>query len=354
MIDKVSVVVVNYNGERYLDVCLSAVARLEGPVDEVLVVDNASTDASRALLAERFPQVRVIALERNDGPCPARNAGMRAARNRWVLALDNDAIVLPDVLVKLAREVREGVALVQPRSVFHSDPERVHYDGGGLHYVGLIALRNFYAPLSSASGARVEEVDCAVAVALLVDRELVLDCGGYDARYFILFEDLDLSYRLRARGLKILSVADALVQHMGGTSGISFREGPSYPARRVFLHSRNRWMHLAKNHAAWTLVVSAPGLLLYELVAFAFACAAGSPLAWLRGKLEFLELLPGLLRDRRAVQSRRTLRDARLLRGGPLALTPALSSSAPRAFAQRCIDLALRGWWRCARLVLPG
>src|SRR5437762_13200421 len=85
----ISVVVCNYNGERYLDECLAAVEKLEGRVDEVIVVDNASTDASLSILRERWPRVRVIPMPRNEGPCPARNAGMRAARNRWVLALDN-------------------------------------------------------------------------------------------------------------------------------------------------------------------------------------------------------------------------------------------------------------------------
>ena len=74
-------------------------------------------------------------------------------------------------------------------------------------------------------------VDCAVAVALLLDRDAVFAAGGYDESFFILFEDLDLSFRLRALGHRILSVEDAIVLHKGGTPGISFREGPS--ARRT-------------------------------------------------------------------------------------------------------------------------
>ena len=260
MSGEISVVVVNYNGAAYLARCLGAVRALRGPVDEVIVVDNASTDESRALVARDFPEVRVIALAANEGPSPARNAGMRAAKHRWVLALDNDAVVEPDVLEKLLAARRAGVVLVQPRSVFDAEPARVHYDGGAFHYAGLIVLRNFYTPLASAEGSGVREVDCAVSVALLVDRETVLALGGYDARYFILFEDLDLSYRLRARGHAIVSVPDALVRHLGGTPGISFRDGPSYPASRVFLHARNRWMFLARNYQARTLLVHAARL----------------------------------------------------------------------------------------------
>ena len=136
----ISVAVCNYNGEAYLDDCLSAVRGLKGGVDEILVVDNNSTDGSLSILAERHPDVRVIRMAQNNGPCPARNAGMRAAKNRWVLALDNDAVVQADALEKMARAAVSAtdavsgaatpVAIVQPRSVFFSEPGRVHYDGG--------------------------------------------------------------------------------------------------------------------------------------------------------------------------------------------------------------------------------
>jgi GT2 family glycosyltransferase len=350
----VSVVVCNFDGERYLDECLAAVYALRGEVSEVIVVDNASRDASRRILAERHPRVRVIAMERNDGPCPARNAGLRAAANRWVLALDNDAVPAPDVLEKLvaAARSRPAVALVQPRSVFASEPSRVHYDGGAFHYAGLIALRNFYRPLAEAEGEGTLAVDCAVSVALLCDRDAVLAAGGYDESFFILFEDLDLSYRLRSRGLEILSVEDAIVLHKGGTPGISFREGPRYPADRVFLHSRNRWFFLAKNYRASTLLAALPGLLLYELVWLGFAASSGGLVAWARGKLRFLRDLPRTLDARREQQARRTVGDRRLLAGGPLTVTPALRSKPLARAVLGALDRCLRGWWRVARLAV--
>jgi GT2 family glycosyltransferase len=347
----VSVVVVNWNGEAYLDECLSAVAELRGDVGEVLVVDNASTDRSLAILAERHPSVKIIRMEGNFGPARARNVGMRAAASRWVLALDNDAIVPPDMLEKLAAAAarEEGTAIAQPRSVFHADRGRVHYDGGGFHYAGLIALRNFYRPISEADGNGVLAVDCAVAVALLLDRDAVLDAGGYDETFFILFEDLDLSFRLRALGRAILSVEDAIVLHKGGTAGISYRQGPSYPPSRVLYHSRNRWLYLAKDYRAWTLFVAMPGLVLYELAWFGFALASGGTLNWFRGKLQFLRLLPHVLRERRSFQARRRLRDRDLLVGGPLTVTPSIGRRVLSRGLLSALDLCLRGWWGIAR-----
>lgn len=347
----VSVVVCNYNGEQHLPHCLDAVCALRGAVGEVIVVDNASSDRSRELLAERYPEVSVLALPDNRGPAVARNAGMRAARHRWVLALDNDAVVLPDLLEKLAAAAVADpeAAIVQPRSVFDHEPTRVHYDGGSFHYAGLIALRNFYRPLAEAEGSGVVPVDCAIAVALLLDRERVLALGGYDEGYFILFEDLDLSYRLRLAGQRILSVEDAIVRHRSGTAGVSYREGPSYPRRRAYLHSRNRWHFLAKCYRTRTLVAALPGLALYECAWLAFALAQGNGQAWLEGKRAFFRDYSAIRRSRADVRELRRATDRSLLTGGPLTVTPSVASSRPQRIVLGILDVLLRAWWTIAR-----
>jgi GT2 family glycosyltransferase len=281
---------------------------------------------------------------------------MRAAHHRWVLALDNDAICTPSMLSQLCAAVAArseiaiaDVAIAQPRSVFATEPGRVHYDGGSLHYAGLIALRNFYTPLEDAVGHGTIDVNCAVAVALLVDRDALLALGGYDETMFILFEDLDLSFRLRATGRRILSVEDAIVLHAGGTPGISFREGPTYPGSRVFFHSRNRWTYMAKCFRKRTILVALPGLALYELTWFAFALLSGSIGPWWRGKRAFLALRPHIRRERARFQSARTRNDRDLLVPGPLTVTPALRASALRRALISSLGAMLALWWKIVR-----
>lgn len=347
----VSAVVCNYNGEGYLAGCLDALLQLEGGLDECIVVDNASTDGSLALLDQRYPAVRVVQMGHNAGPAVARNEGMRQARNGWVLAVDNDAVVMPGLLAQLRRAAEDEprAVIVQPRSVFHHERDRVHYDGGAAHYAGLIALRNFYVPLAEAEGAGTLAVDVAVSVCLLVDRDVLLGAGGYDETYFILFEDLDLSYRLRCAGHAILSVEDAIVLHDAGTPGTSFREGKRYPSNRVLYHSRNRWLFLLKCFRWRTLVLSLPALLVYETVWFGFAVAKGGLLAWLCGKGQVLRLLPQLAAKRRQAQTGRRIPDRELLVGGPMTVTPALDSGGASSACLRGLDGLLRAWWRLVR-----
>lgn len=350
----ITAVVVNFDGAHYLPACLDAL--LAGAVvpQEVIVVDNASTDGSRELVAERYPDVTVLALTENRGPAAARNAGMRAARHELVLTLDNDVTLEAAALGRMADALLEdpGLVAVQARSLVASDPGTVHYDGGDAHYVGLLVLRNFFVPLDEARGNGTEDVGAFVSLCVLQRNAEVLEVGGYDEALEILFEDADLSYRLRTRGWRLAVVGDAHCLHGPGTAGTSFRAA-SYPKRRVFLHARNRWILLAKNHRLWTLVVGAPALLVYEIYWLAFATLQGGLGSYLAGKWAFFGLLPHVLRERRGVGRARTVGDRALLVGGPLTLSPQLRAKPLQRVLTAPLDAFLRAWWALVRPLVP-
>lgn len=348
---QVAAVVVNWNGAQHIGHCLAGLAAQAERVAEVIVVDNASTDASLDVVRERCPAARVIEMGTNRGPCPARNRGLAEAATAWVLLLDNDAVLEPLALERMlaAAAADPRAAVVQPRSVFDAEPERVHYDGGAPHYLGLFSLRNFYRPLAQAEGRGAVAVGGAVSVALLVRRDLLLELGGFDERFFILFEDLDLSLRLSMRGHAIVSVEDALVRHRGGTPGLSFRDAGPYPRSRAFLHSRNRWLLLLKDCRWRTLILTAPAQLAFELVWACFALGSGSFGGWLSGKLALARGLGAVLAARGDAQRGRSVPDRALFVGGPLTIAPQLAASGARAAAFAALDRCLRLWWAIVR-----
>lgn len=314
---------------------------------EVLVIDNASTDGSVALLEREFPAARIIKMQKNDGPCPARNRGMEEARTPLVLALDCDIILPPNCIQKLAAAFGNNAALAvaAPRAIPEEAREFIQYDGAYFHYVGLLALRNFYVRAERADGRGTVDVDAYVSMAALVDREKLLKVGGYDPAFFILFEDSDLSYRLRSAGFRIVCIEDATVIHRGGTEGTSFRAG-LYPSRRVFLHSRNRWLFIMKNYQWFSILRGIPGLFIYEIVAILFALAKLAPIAYIHGKCSFLYYLPSALRARRSTRARQIINDREFIRGGPLTLWPPLRAGAFEAAAARALDATLQLCWR--------
>lgn len=353
--EPVDVVVVNWNGRRHVERLVLALQALRGPVGALLVVDGASEDGSAQDIAAALPQGRIVQLGRNAGPSVARNAGLRAATSARVLLLDNDAYVALDVLERLSKALdsRRDAAIAQPRSVFADEPARVHYDGGAPHHAGLIALRNFYVPLAQAEGAGIVETGCCVSVALLVRKDALLSVGGFDEQMFILFEDLDLSYRLRAAGWTILSDEEALCLHGGGTPDLSFRGGARYPHSRIYHHSKNRWLHLANNYRARTLACCVPSLLAYEAVQLGFALVAGGGglgglAAWWRGKRDWWRARAAWRERRAQLERMRTRKDRDLLVGGPLTLTPAAARGLKQWLA-RALDAWMRAWWGLLR-----
>ncbi len=350
-IGPIDAAVCNFNGREHLPFCLEALFAQSLPLRQVILVDNASTDGSVEWVQQNYPSVQIERLMQNQGPSPARNRGLELAQSAWVLLVDNDAVLEPDAVLHLARcaAAHPKAALVQPRSVFFDDPARVHYDGGAFHYCGLLALRNFGVQRVKAMGQGEVEVPAAVSVALLARRAALARQQAFDPGYFILFEDLDLSYRLRALGHGIYSAEDAICRHRGGTGGISFRSG-DYPRRRTRLHSRNRWRFVLKCYRLRTLLVALPGLLVYELASVVFAATSGTFFAWCLGKWDLLRAMPEIVQQRGAflAQRRRTckergicpLRDRDLLVAGPLTVHPGVESR-----AVRWLSRALATWW---------
>lgn len=347
----VSAIVVNWNGKDYLPACLDALLAQEPPPAEVLVVDNHSTDGSRELVAARYPTVRVIDTGRNAGPCHARNVGAAAAAHELCLFVDNDVVLHPGAL----RELRACLAadpraaMVQARSLCGDDENVVHYDGGDLHFLGTLVLRNWYRPLAEADVPD-GPIGAAIALCFLTRKSVYQAVGGFDEHLFILYEDNEFSYKLRMRGHTIRLCARALCTHQAGTAGLSVRgEAAVYPGRRTYLHSKNRWYVLITCMRWRTFLLTMPAQLVYGIVYAGFGVRRGHLRDWLRGKWELLKMLPQALRARGPAQRGRTVPDRDLLVAEPVTLNPGLAEKGAAAALRRGLDRFFAGYWAVVR-----
>lgn len=347
----ISAVVVNWNGKQYLPDCLDALLAQDPAPDEVLLVDNHSEDGSREFVAERYPAVKILDTGYNAGPAYARNMGVEAASHERVLLVDNDVVLQAGCLRVLSAELEtagEDCALVQARALCADDPEVVHYDATDLHYLGLLVLHNWFVPRPQARAPE-ESNGGLVALCFLCRRSTYRAVGGFEPAYFILFEDSDLAWRLRLRGQTLRLCPEALVLHGGGTASLSVRgaeAGRAYPARRVYLHSRNRPMLLLTCMSLRGLILSAPAQLAYELLQGVFALSKGHPWAWLRGKFALLGQLRRILQARSAAQAGRRVPDRQLLVAGPLSLNPGVGRGGA---LHRFLDTCFSAWWKLVR-----
>ena len=227
MTPTVSVIVVSYNAREHLERCLGALAG----EPEVIVVDSGSTDGSRELVRERFTGVRLVEPAENRGYGAGCNEGMRAASGRWLLLLNSDAWPVGDAVGKLVAFAEE-----RPRLGI-AGPRLSNLDGSlqrsvrGFPTLWRLATEYFFlrklAPgtraLNAFYGAGFDHRTPAVAeflmgAALLLRREAVDEVGGFDERFFMFSEEVDLCYRMRGAGWAVEFCPEAEFVHVGGAS----------------------------------------------------------------------------------------------------------------------------------------
>ncbi len=248
-----SVVIPTWNGKHHLEANLGSVveAMAGNPDNEVIVVENGSSDGTVEYLQEAFPTVRVLALEENLGFGGGSNAGFEAARNDIVVLLNNDMRVEPDFLEPLLEGFDDPQVFAVTAQIFFSDPTRRREETGLTH--GRWTARGL--ELGHAIDEQVDRLYPAFYAgggSSAYDRKKFLEIGGFDAllRPFY-YEDSDLSFMAWKRGWKVLYAPGSVVYHEHrGTIGKKFTSG--YVNRVI---EKNRLLFVWKNiHSAGRLV----------------------------------------------------------------------------------------------------
>jgi GT2 family glycosyltransferase/glycosyltransferase involved in cell wall biosynthesis len=220
---KASIVIPSWNGKDLLEKYLPSVVADCGPSDEIIVVDNASTDGSAEFVRQRFPQVRVLTLDRNRGFGGGCNAGAQAARNPVIVVLNNDMRITSGFLSALLAGFTDAAVFAVSAQIFFSDPARRREETGltaGWFAKGFFRVRHdieeriqFPYPAFYAGGG-----------SSAYDREKFLELGGFDPLFDPFYlEDADLSYNAWRGGWKVLYQPQARVFHEHrGTIGKHF------------------------------------------------------------------------------------------------------------------------------------
>lgn len=243
-----TVVIPSWNGAHLLADCLTALRSQTLPPGEVIVVDNGSTDGTAGLLAEAFPEVRLVGLDRNRGFAAAVNAGIRASDTPLVALLNNDAVAEPGWLAALVNAAAgERVGMVASKIVDATDPTRIEGIGLEVDCDGAPEQVGRGAPDGPAFEVE-HEVFGPIGAAALYRRELFADVGLFDEAFFAYLEDVDLAWRARRAGWSCVFSPGAVVRHQRGSTARRI------PRRVRFLAWRNHPWLLAKNADRATLV----------------------------------------------------------------------------------------------------
>jgi GT2 family glycosyltransferase len=259
----VDAIVVNRDGGGALFRALASLERQKGVALSLLVVDNASAADERARIAREAPTARVVGFSRNLGFAGGANEGIARTRSPFVLLLNNDAVLEPDYVARLAARLELDARLAAAQGLVLSEDGR-QVDGAGLDWNS----RGEAVPIFSGADASVAprepfEVFGVSATAALYRRE-ALDAVArgdavFESAFFAYYEDVDLSLRLRRAGWRFACDPRAVARHEGS------RTGRRTPFRRALWTARNRWRTLFRNFTTGLIVRHLPALMRADL-----------------------------------------------------------------------------------------
>ena len=339
--DVVSVIVLNYQGAADTIACLRAVEELDWPKDrlEIICVDNDSGDGSVEEITAAAPGVRMVVSERNTGFAGGMNLGVAGATGEYVGLINNDArphsAWVREAIAEL--EADPEVACVASK-VLDWDGELIDYVDGSLTWFGMGYKREVGRP-DSADFDHPKNVLFATGAAMFVRTEVFLGVGGFDERFFMFYEDVDLGWRLNLLGHRVRYVPGSIAYHRHHVTIDRYGK-----FREHYLLERNALMSLYKNYGDEALARALPAAMALA-VRRGISRGGDDPTALdlqrspgdesqrieldkdtLTGAYaidHFVEQLPGLAEDRRTIQAARVRQDVDLIPLFRQALEPA-------------------------------
>lgn len=298
---KTTFIIVNYNGKRSIEKCLSAILKQSYRGFHILVIDNNSKDGSietiKKIKNDSDVDIELIKNKENLGFSKAVNMGIKVTNSEYMALVNNDAILKVDWLEKMINAARED----DKAGIFAS---KIYFMNGLLNSVGHAVYRGFAVMERGWFEKDEGQYDLSVyvpgacAAAAFYRKELFDDIGLFDEDYFMYNEDVDLSLRALLMGWKIRYVPEAIAYHIHSAS-TGFLSDFS-----VYYNSRNWVWSYLKNVPSPIFWKEFPWFLLRNFTSLVYFCAKGKTKAILKSKIDALRGLRTTLNKRKKIQSK--------------------------------------------------
>ena len=281
---RVAVVILNYNGKKFLEEFLpNVIANTDAALADIVVADNASTDGSIEFMRERFPEIRLIDNGSNGGFATGYNLALRQIEAEYFVLLNSDIEVTPhwiEPVVELM-DSHPNIAACQPKILSYYEKQKFEYAGaagGFIDKYGYPFCRGrVFQHLEEDLGQYDDacEVFWATGACLFVRADLYLKHGGLDDSFFAHMEEIDFCWRMKNLGYQIYCCPQSKVYHIdGGTL-------PKSSSRKTYLNFRNNlsllYKNLPSNRVFWVIAYR---ILLDWVAAFKFLCGGGLADFW--------------------------------------------------------------------------
>jgi GT2 family glycosyltransferase len=303
LMPRVSIVIPNWNQSELLAATLRSLRDQAYRDFETVVVDNGSTDDSRAMLARDFPEVRLIALPGNVGFARATNLGLQASPSELLACLNNDVECEPGWLGALVAALDRQPSMGSVASLM-LDAKRPGFIDAAGDAMSLVAWNMGRGEPDGPRWREAREILSACAGAAIYRRTVFELIGWFDESFFAWFEDVDLGIRAQLAGFRCWYEPAAVVRHWGSATAATMSD------RKVFLTVRNGLMLFFKTMPLRRVLLWGPLVLAWP---WADSFMTGRPFAvTVKAWFAFWGQLPAVLRGRREVYARRTVPVSRL------------------------------------------
>ncbi|MDB4442663.1 glycosyltransferase family 2 protein [bacterium] len=299
----VSVIIVNWNGKNLLADCLNGIRKQTYGDHSVVLVDNGSHDGSLQYVHSHYPEIKTIALSENMGFAIANNIAIQSVQTKYVALLNNDAVPHPDWLQNLmdALEKHPEAGFCASKMLFYDNPRVIDRPGDVYTTAGTALLRGRGAPSQEFNSQ--EYVFGACAGAALYRTKMLDDIGLFDEDFFLIYEDVDLSFRAQLRGYKCIYVPEAIVYHRAGSS-----IGDDTPISVYYSHRNLEWVYIQNMPGSLIAKTILPHLI-YVFAAFVFFVLKCRSVDFIKAKWHAVKGLKGALAKRKHIQKTRTVSD---------------------------------------------
>lgn len=283
---EVTIVIPNYNGKHFMESCLASLSNQSYKDFKILVVDNASSDGSISYMQENYPEIEVIALQKNYGFSKAVNVGIKHSNTPFVILLNNDTTVDPYYVEEMVKAIKKSKKIfsVSSKMIQMYHPDLIDSAGDLYTLVGWGICRGAGRPVENYT--EIDEIFTACAGAAIYRRSVFEKIGYFDETHFAYLEDIDVGYRAKIYGYKNMYCPTALVYHVGsGTSG------SKYNSFKVKLSARNNIYLNYKNMPLIQLILNFIPLFAGYFVKYLFFIKKGFGKDYKDGIIEGLSTL---------------------------------------------------------------
>lgn len=247
----ISVIVVNYNSSKEIAELLPSLNDCGYNNFEIIIVDNASPNDSLSDLAQMYKDVRIIYSDENLGFAGANNIGLEAASGDYMLLINPDVVVTKGFIEPMLFTfgLNEKIGIISPKIKYFHTPELIQYAGYG--NMSTLTMRTFSHGKGKKDGPEfsvTKKTSYAHGAAMMISRECYEKVGGMNESYFLYYEEMDWSMRIKEAGFEIYYVASSTVFHK--ESATVQKQSPL----KIYYMSRNRMLFARLHRKSWQLI----------------------------------------------------------------------------------------------------